>query len=122
MKEAKGKKIMDSPASDILVFKDEEDTDRNSTEKDVSLPSWVKEPEAVEAEIVEDGSTHPGSEPEDRFETSADRLVRQGDEALAMLDRAERDFERSMDAFSEGIERLFDVFEGIVESSLKRKG
>ena len=69
---------------------------------------------------VEEGDME-GGEYDDELGRKLDRLFQQGDEAIERLDQAGRDFERSMDAFTDGIEKMFDVFEGLIETGLKEQ-
>ena len=41
-------------------------------------------------------------------------------DAIATLDRACQDFERSMDGFTDGLEKMFDSFEGMLEVAFKK--
>ena len=57
---------------------------------------------------------------DDEFEQKLDRIFQQGDDAIATLDRACQDFERSMDGFTDGLEKMFDSFEGMLEVAFKK--
>ena len=94
MYEAKPKKSFKKPgrASDLIRFKDDED--------DVS---------------VQDDSVD--SFPESDSFGEVNTLAEPVDETLAMLEKAERDFENSLDAFSDSIGQLFDLLEKIIVNS-----
>ena len=91
MYEAKPEKSFKKPerASDLIRFKDDED--------DVS---------------VQDDSVN--SIPESDSFGEVNTLTEPVDETLAMLEKAERDFENSLDAFSDSIGQLFDLLEKII--------
>ena len=94
MYEAKPEKSFKKPerASDLIRFKDDED--------DVS---------------VQDDSVD--SFPESDSFGEVKTLAEPVDETLAMLEKAERDFENSLDAFSDSIGQLFDLLEKIIVNS-----
>ena len=78
--------------SDLIRFKDDED--------EVS---------------VQDDSVD--SIPEGDSFGEVNTLAEPVDETLAMLEKAERDFENSLDAFSDSIGQLFDLLEKIIVNS-----
>lgn len=94
MYEAKPEKSFKKPerASDLIRFKDDED--------DVS---------------VQDDSVD--NIPSNNSFGEEEPLLEPVDETLAMLEKAERDFENSLDAFSDSMGQLFDLLEKVIVNS-----
>ena len=56
----------------------------------------------------------------DEMDCKLEHFYRQGDEAIAQLDKAGEDFERSLAEFTEGLEKMFDSLEGLLDVALKK--
>ena len=83
----------------------------------------VKDLSVYEAEVVDVEENDLLAEDdlcEEEWEDKLERFLQQGDEAIAQLDKAGRDFERSLDTFTDGLEKMFDSLEGMLEVALKR--
>ncbi len=76
--------------------------------------------EVADAEYMGASSEEEAQVYEDELENELERLFRQGDEGIEMLDRAGEEFERSMDNFCDGLEKMFDSLEGMMELALKK--
>lgn len=132
-------------ASDLLKFKGEdgefdelierEDKEMNFAENEVDQfletdgvdangeAEQVKDLSVYEAEVIDAEENDLQKEDdlrEEEWEASLERFLQQGDEAIELLDKAGRDFERSLDTFTDGLEKMFDSIEGMLEVALKR--
>ena len=132
-------------ASDLLKFKGEddefdelierEDKEMNFAENEMDQflgtdgadangeAEQVKDLSVYEAEVI-DAEDNDLQEEDDvcgeEWEGKLERFLQQGDEAIELLDKAGRDFERSLDTFTDGLEKMFDSIEGMLEVALKR--
>lgn len=132
-------------ASDLLKFKGEDDEFDNliemedkkmslaEKEKDQFLGTDVvdtggegqqgKDLPVYEAEVV-DAEENDLREEDDMcdegWEGKLERFLQQGDEAIELLDKAGRDFERSLDTLTDGLEKMMNSIEGMMEVALKR--
>ena len=132
-------------ASDLLKFKGEddeldelierEDKEMNFAENEVDQfletdgsdangeAEQAKDLSVYEAEVVDAEKNDLLEEDdlcEEEWEDKLERFLQQGDEAIELLDKAGRDFERSLDTFTDGLEKMFDSIEGMLEVALKR--
>ena len=132
-------------ASDLLKFKGEddeldeiierEDKEMNFAENEVDQfletdgvdangeAEQVKDLSVYEAEVIDAEENDLQKEDdlcEEEWEAKLERFLQQGDEAIELLDKAGRDFERSLDTFTDGLEKMFDSIEGMLEVALKR--
>ncbi len=132
-------------ASDLLKFKGEddefdelierEDKEMNFAENEMDQflgtdgidtngeAEQVKDLSVYEAEVIDaeekdlqEEDNLCGEEWEDKLE----HFLQQGDEAIELLDKAGRDFGRSLVTFTDGLEKMFDSIEGMLEVALKR--
>ncbi len=95
--------------SDVVV------NEETNEAKDLSEYEAALVGDAGEEDVIEVGCAY-----EDELEASLDRFLQQGDEAIELLDKAGWDFERSLDTFTDGLEKMFDSLEGMLEVALKR--
>ncbi len=132
-------------ASDLLKFKGEddeldeliegEDKEMNFAENEVDQfletdgsdangeAEQGKDLSVYEAEVVDAEKNDLLEEDdlcEEEWEDKLERFLQQGDEAIELLDKAGREFERSLDTFTDGLEKMFDSIEGMLEVALKR--
>ena len=71
--------------------------------------------DAADEDVIEVGCVY-----EDELEGRLEHFLQQEDEAIELLDKAGRDFERSLDTITDGLEKMFDSIEGMLEVALKR--